>query len=554
MKIKAWVPFLLFVVFLFLVAWPLATPVAAKDKKKADSGKDDRSRISKKERERRRRSLEKELNRPFEKWLKEDVFYIITSEERAAFKRFQNAEEREQFIEQFWIRRDPTPDTAENEYREELYRRIAYANEHFGSGKPGWKTDRGRIYITFGPPDEREMHPMGGFWDRSMELGGGSTQTHPWEKWRYRYIEGMENNVEIEFVDKGMTGEYRMAMSPTEKDALIDIPGVGLTLMEQMGMADKGDRMIGLDTGFQGDGIGNKYSRFAMLDQYVKLQKPPPIKFRDLEEVVSSKINYNVFPFQVRTDYVRVTSDVVLAALTVQINFKDMTFENKEGIERGIVNIFGRVSTLSGRVVQTFEDVVSVDVPADQFELYLNQKRVYWQGLPLRSGLYRLDLVLKDIKSGNMGTDRMALRVPRYDEETLSASSLILADRLEKVSTRQIGKGMFVIGSTKVRPSVEEKFRRDQRLGIYLEIYNLATDEQTRKPSASVEYALQKNGQTLLQVTENSDQIKDSYQQLTLEKMLPLDSLEPGQYKLQVKVTDRISKRSIAPTATFTVQ
>ena len=554
MKIKAWVPFLLFVVFLFLVAWPLATPVAAKDKNKADSGKDDRSRISKKERERRRRSLEKELNRPFEKWLKEDVFYIITSEERAAFKRFQNAEEREQFIEQFWIRRDPTPDTAENEYREELYRRIAYANEHFGSGKPGWKTDRGRIYITFGPPDEREMHPMGGFWDRSMELGGGSTQTHPWEKWRYRYIEGMENNVEIEFVDKGMTGEYRMAMSPTEKDALIDIPGVGLTLMEQMGMADKGDRMIGLDTGFQGDGIGNKYSRFAMLDQYVKLQTPPPIKFRDLEEVVSSKINYNVFPFQVRTDYVRVTSDVVLAALTVQINFKDMTFENKEGIERGIVNIFGRVSTLSGRVVQTFEDVVSVDVPADQFELYLNQKRVYWQGLPLRSGLYRLDLVLKDIKNGNMGTDRMALRVPRYDEETLSASSLILADRLEKVSTRQIGKGMFVIGSTKVRPSVEEKFRRDQRLGIYLEIYNLATDEQTRKPSASVEYALQKNGQTLLQVTENSDQIKDSYQQLTLEKMLPLDSLEPGQYKLQVKVTDRISKRSIAPTATFTVQ
>ena len=553
MKVKAWIPFLLFIVFLFLGAWPLATPVAAKDKKKADSGNDDRPQLSKKERERRRRSLEKELNRPFEQWLKEDVAYIITSEERAAFKRLQNAEEREQFIEQFWIRRDPTPDTAENEYKEELYRRIAYVNEYFGSGKPGWKTDRGRIYITFGPPDEREEHPTGGMYTRPYELGGGETQTYPWEKWRYRYIEGMESNVEIEFVDKTMTGEYRMAMSPDDKDALWNVPSAGGTLLENMGMGNRGDRMIGLDNNFEGSRL-HKYSRFGMLEQYVNLQRPPPVKFRDLEAVVSSKIKYNVFPFQVRTDYVRITTDIVLAALTVQINLKDMTFENKEGIERGIVNIFGRVSTLSGRVVQTFEDVVSADVPADQFERYLDQKRVYWQGLPLRSGLYRLDLVLKDIKSGNMGTHRMALRVPRYDEETLSASSLILADRMEKVSTRQIGKGQFVIGSTKVRPSVEEKFRRDQRLGIYLVIYNLATDEQTRKPSALVEYALQKNGQTLFQVTENSDQIKGSYQQMTLEKMLPLDSLEPGQYKLQVKVTDRINNQSIAPTATFTVQ
>ena len=551
MKVKAWVPFLLFVVFLFLVAWPLPTPVAAKDKKKADSGKDDRPRLSKKERERRRRSLEKELNRPFEKWLKEDVAYIITSEERASFKRLQNAEEREQFIEQFWIRRDPTPDTAENEYREEMYRRVAYANEHFGSGVPGWKTDRGRIYITFGPPDQREMHPTGGQYRRPFELGGGSSTAYPWEKWRYRYIEGMDPNVEIEFVDKFQTGEYRMAFGPEEKNVMAgNIPGSGLSSLHQMG-PNQGELMREGESGLGGS---YKYSRFRLLEQYAKLQKPPPVKFRDLEAVVSSKINYNVFPFQVRTDYVRITSDITLAALTVQVNFKDMTFENEEGIERGTVNVFGRVSTLSGRVVQTFEDVVSVDVPADQFEQYLDQKRVYWQGLPLRFGLYRLDLVLKDIKSGNMGTHRMALRVPRYDEETLSASSLILADRLGKVSTRQIGKGMFVIGSTKVRPSVEEKFRRNQRLGIYLEIYNLATDEQTRRPSASIEYALQKNGQTLFQVTENSDQIKGAYQRMTLEKMIPLESLEPGQYKLQVKVTDRINKRSIAPTATFTVE
>ena len=552
MKLKAWVSLLLFGVFLFLLAGPVAAPVAAKDK-------DGRPRLSNKERERRRRSLEKELNRPFQRWLKEDVAYIITEDERKTFKRLQNAEEREQFIEQFWLRRDPTPDSVENEYKEEMYRRIAYANQYFGSGFAGWRSDRGRIYITFGPPDEKEENVGGGMYQRPMDEGGGFTQTYPFEKWRYRYLEDIGTNIEIEFVDKSLTGEFRMAMDPSEKDALINIPGAGLTHLEAMGMASKVDRVLGIEHQQIGQGSSMRpyspsKSRFERMDQFVKLQRPPPVKFRDLEDVVRTRISYNLFPFEVRTDFVRITSSTVLAALTVQVNVKDMTFEDIEGIQRGLVNVFGRVTTLTGRVVQTFEDVIKVDVPAEQLELYLNQKRVYWQGMPLRSGLYRLDLVLKDIHSGNMGTSRMALRVPRYYEDTLAASSLILADRLERVSTRQIGKGQFVIGSTKVRPSVEEKFSRNQRLGIYLQVYNLATDEKTRKPAATVEYALQKNGQTLFQLTENSDQIKGAFQQITVEKLLPLESLEPGQYELQVKVTDRIKKQSITPTATFTIQ
>ena len=550
MKLKAWVPLLLFAVFLFL----LAGPVVAKGK-----DKDGRPRLSKKERERRRRSLEKELNRPFQRWLKEDVAYIITEDERKTFKRLQNAEEREQFIEQFWLRRDPTPDSVENEYKEEVYRRIAYANQYFGSGFAGWRSDRGRIYITFGPPDEREENVGGGMYQRPMDEGGGFTQTYPFERWRYRYLEDIGTNIEIEFVDKSLTGEFRMAMDPSEKDALINIPGAGLTHLEAMGMASKVDRVLGIEHQQIGQGSDMRpyspsKSKFERMDQFVKLQRPPPVKFRDLEDVVRTRISYNLFPFEVRTDFVRITSSTVLAALTVQVNVKDMTFEDIEGIQRGLVNVFGRITTLTGRVVQTFEDVIQVDVPAEQLELYLNQKRVYWQGMPLRSGLYRLDLVLKDIHSGNMGTSRMALRVPRYYEDSLAASSLILADRLERVSTRQIGKGQFVIGSTKVRPSVGEKFSRNQRLGIYLQVYNLATDEKTRKPSATVEYALLKNGQTLFQLTENSDQIKGAFQQITVEKLLPLESLEPGRYKLQVKVTDRIKKQSITPTATFTIQ
>src|SRR5215831_16476804 len=93
--------------------------------------------------------LRKELTSGYRVWLTQDVAYIITDDERAAFGRLQNDEEREQFIEQFWLRRDPTPDTIENEYKQEHYRRMEYANDHFASGIPGWRTDRGRIYITW---------------------------------------------------------------------------------------------------------------------------------------------------------------------------------------------------------------------------------------------------------------------------------------------------------------------------------------------------------------------------------------------------------------------
>jgi GWxTD domain-containing protein len=545
-----------------LVAPPVRSDDKGKDKKKADAAqvRDEPRGLSPKERERQRKALQRELDRPFEKWLKEDVTYVITDEERTAWKRLNTAEEREQFIEQFWLRRDPTPDTGENEYKEEHYRRIAYANEHFASGIPGWKTDRGRTYIMFGPADEIESHPSGGSYERPPEEGGGTTSTFPFEKWRYRYIEGVGQEVILEFVDPTMTGEYRMTMDPSEKDALLMVPNAGLTLLESMGMASKTDRFNRTDGTRLGQSIGGQpasMNQFERLELFAKVQRPPQIKFKDLEAVVDTKITYNLMPFQVRTDFIKITNDTVLAAITVQLQNKDMSFQNKEGIQQARVNIFGRVTTMTRRVAQTFEDVVTVDVPADLLPQYLERNNVYWQALPLRPGLYRLNLVAKDINSGNIGTFERAIRIPSFDDETLSSSSLILADKLEKVATKDIGKGQFVVGSTKVRPSVNERFRRNDQLGIYFQVYNLGYDEKTRKPQGVIEYALLKdNGpQPVFQAQENVADIHGaSPQQVTVEKVLPLESLAPGRYTLQVKVTDRVNNRSITPTASFVVQ
>src|SRR5438874_9682176 len=303
--------------------------------------------LTDKEKKEQEKRFKKEVDNVYKKWLDEDVRYIITDEERAAFKQLSNDEERDNFIEAFWARRDPTPDTVENEFKEEHYSRIAYANEHFAAGIPGWTSDRGRIYIVYGPADEIESHPPGGTYERPMEEGGGSTSTYPFEDWRYRYIEGIGQEVIIEFVDDCMCGNYEMTMDRSKKDALLYTPNGGLTLYEQMGMASKANRFTHGGLERLGSGPFNndlQTKQFDRLEQFYKLQKPPAVKFKDLEEVVSHKISVNLMPFDVRADFVRVTRDTVLVPVTIQIKNRDVTFVNKDGVQRGTVNIFGRVT------------------------------------------------------------------------------------------------------------------------------------------------------------------------------------------------------------------
>ncbi|MGA2904504.1 MAG: GWxTD domain-containing protein, partial [Candidatus Korobacteraceae bacterium] len=320
--------------------------------------------LTEKQKKANSKALKQELSGTYKKWLNEDVVYIITPEEKSAFKQLSNDEERDQFIEQFWLRRDPTPDTEENEYKEEHYRRIAYANEHFAAGLPGWKTDRGRIYIMWGPPDQITSHPSGGTYDRPEAEGGGTTSTYPFEDWRYRYLEGVGQEVELEFVDTCMCGDFHLTSDPNEKDALLHTPG-GATEYEQMGLSSKTDRMdpFASNPGPMQALQNNK--EFDKMELMAKVQAPPPVKFKDLEEAVSHKISVNLMPFEVRTDFVKITGDTVLVPVTLQVKNKDITFVSKDGIQRGTVNIFGRVTGITGRVAQTFEDTVQVDVPPE---------------------------------------------------------------------------------------------------------------------------------------------------------------------------------------------
>ena len=505
----------------------------------------------------RQKAIQKEMESPYKKWLEEEVPYIITNEERAAFKKLTTDDEREQFIEAFWERRNPNPGSPENEFKEEYYRRIAYANEHYASGIPGWRTDRGRIYIMYGPPDELDDHDAGGTYVRPPEEGGGETSTYPFEQWRYRYIDGIGTNIILEFVDPTMTGEFHLTMDPGEKDALLHVPNAGLTDMEAMGMASKRDRFTRTDGMTIGTSMGatpESMEEFTRLDLYAKIFNPPEVKFKDLKAVVTSKISGQVLPFDVRTDFLRVTDESVLTPITVQVAYRDLQFQNKDGVMHGVMDIYGQLTSLSGRNVDTHEKSMVLDVPEHEFQQSLGRKAVYQYVVPLHPGRYKLSLVMKDDISGHMGSMELGLVVPTFSDDKLSNSTLMLADLIQPLPTSQVGTGPFVIGGTKVRPSVNRTFTRDQNLGIYMQVYNLGLDAKTHKPSLSVEYELLKDGKPLLDQAEDPSRLKEASQQFTLEKQMPLKVLQPGKYTVQIKVTDKVRNQSISPSDTFELQ
>ncbi len=523
--------------------------------------------LTDKERFAQQHALRGELKGSYKTWLDQDVRWIITDQEMQAFKSLGNDEERDQFIENFWLRRNPNPDSPENEYREEHYARIAYANEHFAAGKPGWKTDRGHIYIAYGKPDSIDSHPSGGSYERPMEEGGGNTSTFPFEIWHYRYLQGIGDNIDIEFVDSCMCGDYHMTIDRSEKDALKHVPGAGETLYEQQGQASKADRFAG--GGLEQLGTGpmssqNQSKQFDRLNTFAKLMAPPEIKFKDLESyMVSSKILTGPpFLFDVRTDYVKVTNDTVIVPLTLQIRNKDITFNNKDGVATGTVNILGRVSDLNHRAIQTFEETVTVQEPTELLAQAQNRASVYWKALPLRPGLYKIDIVIKDVNNpDHIGTWRRSINVPKYDDDKLAASSLILADEMERVPSKDIGAGNFVIGNTRIRPrvptgvSVPVTFHRAQSLNFWMQVYNLGIDEKSKQNGATIEYDVvnMTTNQTILQAQELTSKTNPNADQVTLERTMPLASLQPGKYQITIKVNDGVTKQQIAESAPFVV-
>ncbi len=530
---------------MLIIATGASAALAQKDKDKKDEASQD---ISTKV-----RKVTPELKEAYKKWRNTDVAYIITKEEKRAFDALTTDEERENFIENFWRRRDPNPDTEENEYREEYYERIAYANQHYTSGIPGWKTDRGRIYIAWGKPDSIEAHPSGGSYDRPSYEGGGSTTTYPFEIWFYRHLDNVGDGVEIEFVDPTGTGEYRIARNANEKDALLMVPGAGMTTAEQLGLSDKGDRISGTGQTTFGREQDSPFRRMELISN---LQRPPQVKFGDLQSIAGgdSGLLFDKDPlqFELRVDFFRQSDDRVIAAFTVQTDNKALTFESLGGLPTARMNIFGRITAVSGKRSGIFEDSVTTSSTSAELAEMRDKKSIYQKAVALTPGTYRVDVVVRDVNTGNRGIVNQGFTVPRYDEKKLSTSTMILASKMRSTNERDIG-GMFVIGNAKVIPNLSGEYKQGQDVGVYMQVYNAGIDQTTLRPAVDVDYVLVKNGKEVFRQPEDWSGLSDSGQRLTLARLLPTQGLPTGEYELKILTKDRVGGQVIENKSKFTI-
>lgn len=494
----------------------------------------------------------------FQKWLKEDVVYIIAPEEKAVFEKLSTPEEKEQFIEQFWGRRDPDPRTPTNEFKEEHYRRIAYANDHFAGGWPGWRTDRGKVYIIHGPPDEIEDHPSGGTYDRPLNEGGGTTATYPFEIWRYRHIPGMDSSVELQFVDRDSSGEYRLALSPEEKDAFLFVPNAGFTLAEELGLSERKQRPYFSPGGsYPFMNFRVQDTPFARYESFVNVQRPPQIKFKDLNEVVSLKISYNELPFKTTMHYFRLNEARVLVPITLEVRHKHLTFEKTPGgAYEAKVAIYGRITSFQNQIVAEFEDEVVASVKPQDYESGLPGGSVYQRTVLLeRSNRYRADLVLKDLSSGHIGAVVEGILPTSYTPEKLSASSIILSDLIMPAQNPTNVDEMFTLGDVRVRPNLDKSFLPGAYFAVYLQVYNVAINQDTRNPSFRARYRILREGTPVLEVSDERGESVQyfSAQRMVLIKKLHTESLPPGPYKVEVEFLDKIAGQTVTASDEFQI-
>jgi GWxTD domain-containing protein len=493
------------------------------------------------------RKVQREPDKAF-KIFHQEVEAIITPAELAAWNKLQTNEEREQFIQDFWRRRDPDPDTVENEYRETYFERMAYVNERFTSGKPGYKSDRGKIYLKYGKPDEIESHPSGGSYQRAHHEGGGTTTTYPFEKWWYRNIPG-HSDVELEFVDPTGTGEYRLARNPFEKEAMLTVPGAGPT----MDGVSQADRLLA------SRGFGNPFSsrardsQFDWLDQMLLLDKAPPVNFdRDFGAGTNRPVlEENFLNSNLQISFFRQSDDRVMVAFTVQADNRDLAFRDVGGLQTARLNIAGRITTVAGRRVGFFEDAVTTTATVAELVEAKERRSAYQKALPMLPGRYRIDLLVRDVESGAAGIQHVGFEVPKFGN-ALAASSLVLASVLEQVSDVPASR-QFVIGDKKVIPNLTGTYHRGSPVGVYLQIYNAGIDQTTLRPSVDVEYVLLKDEKEVGRQTEDWRGNSDSGGRLTVARLIDSRALATGEYAIEIRIRDRVSGQHLVESAKFKI-
>lgn len=482
------------------------------------------------------RKEERAMRERWRKWMEEEVGYILTDEEKAIFNKLTTDEERDRFVEDFWRRRDPDPRTPENEYKIEYYRRIAYANDRYASGIPGWKSDRGRIYITLGPPDSIETHPAGSYYEGGLTSHGGSTLTYPLQVWSYRRIPWIGDDVRIEFVDKSSSGAFKLLSGPLDR---FDTMNAMTTLMSEEMLT----RYDASDFAYLPIGTNRPQDQlFERFEQYAALQHAPKIRFDDLKQRVSAHAYTQSFPLAVQGYPLWMMPERAVVPLSVEVENRHLRYEQKGDNFQARLNVYILIEALDGRIVAEFDDDTVSAYTTDTFDKRLTEKTVYQRFVLLPAGRYKLSLAVKDTVSGQVTVREQSLHIPALPTGELALSGLIMARTVLPATAKDDPANPFLLGAFKVIPNVSGTYRADDRLAVYGQIYRPALAEDSRQPRLSVRFEIRRGDEVLLTVEDPAGRsVKlDGPDRYVFMRGFPLAELAAGRYELRVTVEDAV--------------
>ncbi|MDH7513088.1 MAG: GWxTD domain-containing protein [Clostridiales bacterium] len=459
------------------------------------------------------------LSKYSRQWLEEVVPYIITPEERSVFLSLPDEEERGRFIENFWRKRDPKPETSENEFKLEYFKRIALANKLFGqSGIEGWRTDRGKIFILLGPPHEiqRDMNPS----RASLTTFQGPSET--WGYW------GLQNprlpyNMEFVFVDKLGTGSYIL----------------------QTGLALEGGISSPLD-------ISSLRFYFDHLENLAEAMRNPFENLDKLRGIVTTQVSYDLIPLKPDLFYFKASEKMVHIPLVVDIPYSRLTKKEINHEYYFSLTLVLSVQDTTGSVL--FEKSKDINFKHNLSELTsLTDNSFQLQtslSVTAESEGHKLCVLAVDNFSGKIGTSEQEIRAPNFNTTELCLSDILLFPQAnpERKSERQETTPALETPAREIRRT----FRAEEELSVYFEVYNLGLDETKGQNDLAIEYSFLAKGKSLVRIPrQHMDPSREK--DCRVHSAFRLKNFELGSYTLEVTVIDGCSGKSLTKGVEFTI-
>lgn len=452
-------------------------------------------------------------------WLDEVVPYIITDAEKSVFLSLPNEVERGKFINQFWEKRDPDPNTPENEFKMAYYKRIAIANKVFSTGKKdGWRTDRGKIFILLGPPQEIQYD--------SMPIQSALSYYHgDREIWNYWGLENprLPYNLEFVFVDKFGSGDYIFEES-------LNVGQFGRTIYD----------------------INALSYHFDRLEILAEAMKNPFESRKKIEGIVSTHVSYDLIPIVTNTFCLKGTSQKTYIPLVSDILYANLSNKVIEDKCYFSLNFLVNVSDQQDRLVfQKSKDInfhfMPEDLPSPENRRYRFQTSCF-----LPPGDYALNLIVLDNFGGKIGTVNKSLTVPDFNKGGMILSDIVLSPesftREGALPEERQGSRQQLQAFT----GMSNAFRSGDEMHVYFEVYNLLLDQKSQKNRVHMEYQILQDEKVLANPSQ-TDVLPSQQKDCKVRTSLKIKNFQPGDYILRIKVSDENAGASVIGQTSFRV-